>query len=109
MIFLNEILQGMRPARLCYATGTAATLVNYVLYCTSYTNISAGGLLGTPVIDILEVRYANQLAITGVALCQTLLTAFLWALIAGFLNIKEYLYWKIHSTPKFSTSYCLRV
>jgi hypothetical protein len=71
------------------------------MYCTSYTNISAVGLLDTPVIDILEVRSANQPAITFVALFQTLLTAFLWALIAGFLNIKEYMYWKIHSTSKF--------
>ena len=46
-------------------------------------------LLGTPAIDILEVLSANQPAITGVALCQTLLTAFLWALIAGFLNKKN--------------------
>jgi len=65
-------------------------------------------LLFTPVFDILEVCSANQPAITGVALCQTLLTAFLWAPIAGFLHIKKYLYWQIHSTSKFSTSYSLK-
>ena len=80
-----------------------------VMYCTSYTNISALRLLGTPVITILKVRSANQPAIKSVALCQTLLTAFIWALIAGFLNVKKYLYWKMHSTFKFSTSYCLKL
>jgi len=79
------------------------------MYCTSSTNISAARLLFTPVIDILEVRSANQPAIMGVALCQTLLTAILWAPVAGFLNIKKYTYWKIHSTSKFSTSYSLKV
>jgi hypothetical protein len=46
-------------------------------------------LLFTPVIDILEVRSANQPAITGLALCQTLLTAVLWAPIAWFPKHQE--------------------